>query len=64
MKYEQYLFSQLTMLFDFDFESLPYDEQFAETLKRYNDFEQSKFNVATIGLYECIVNYLKNKYHK
>lgn len=64
MQYEQYLFSQLTMLFDFDFESMPYDLQFAESLERYQDFEQSEFNVATKGLYECIVDYLKNKYHK
>jgi hypothetical protein len=62
MTYEQYLFSQLLALYDFDFAELPYDYQFADALVMYKDFEQSPFNVDNIGLYECIINYLQNKY--
>lgn len=64
MTYEQYLFSQLLALFDFDFAEKPYDLQYADAMVKYEEFDQSEFNVATIGLYECIINYLKNKYHK
>lgn len=64
MNYEQYLFSQLLALFDFDFAEMPYDLQYAEALERYELFDKSDFNTANFGTYECIVNYLKNQYHK
>lgn len=64
MNYEQYLFSQLLALFDFDFAEMPYDLQFAEALERYELFDKSDFNNANAGIYECIVNYLKNQYQK
>jgi hypothetical protein len=62
MNYDQYLFSQLLALFDFDFAEMPYDEQFAEALCRYEEFDKSQFNTGEFGLYECIINYLKNEY--
>jgi hypothetical protein len=62
MTYENYLFSQLLALFDFDFAEQPYDYQFADALVMYSEFEQSPFNVGDLPLYECIVNYLRNKY--
>lgn len=64
MNYEQYLFSQLLALFDFDFAELPYDLQFAEALEKYEIFENSEYNNSNTGLYDCIVNYLKDKYKK
>jgi hypothetical protein len=62
MTYEQYLFAQLLALYDFDFAELPYDYQFADALVMYSEFEQSPFNVGDLPLYECIINYLRNKY--
>jgi hypothetical protein len=64
MNYEQFLFSQLLALFDFDFAEMPYDLQYAEALTRYEKFENSEFNTDKFGLYECIVNYLRNQYIK
>jgi hypothetical protein len=62
MTYEQYLFSQLLALFNFDFAEQPYEYQYEDALKMYAEFEQSPFNVGTRGVYECIVNFLRNKY--
>ena len=62
MKYDQYLFSQLLAIYSPDFAALPYDIQYKETPILYADFEQSAFNVDNTGLYECIINYLENKY--
>jgi len=62
MTYEEYLFAQLLALYDINFAGQPYDYQFADALVMYKDFEQSPFNVDNIGLYECIINYLQNKY--
>jgi hypothetical protein len=62
MTYEQYLFSQLLALYDINFAGEPYDYQFADVLVMYAEFEQSPFNIDNIGLYECIINYLQNKY--
>jgi len=62
MTYEQYLFSQLLALYDINFAGQPYDYQFADAQVMYSEFEQSPFNVDNIGLYECIINYLQNKY--
>jgi hypothetical protein len=62
MTYENYLFSQLLALYSPDFAALPYDWQYNDIPILYADFEQSPFNVDNIGLYECIINYLQNKY--
>lgn len=62
MNYDQYLFSQLLILYNPDFAVMEYDWQYPEALLMYEDFERSPFNVDNIGLYSCIVNYLENKY--
>jgi hypothetical protein len=62
MTYEQYLFSQLLALFNFDFAEQPYDLQYENALTMYAEFEQSSFNVGNIGAYECITNFLRDKY--
>lgn len=64
MNYEQYLFSQLLALFDFEFAELPYDLQYAEAFEKYEIFVNSGYDNSNTSLYECIVNYLKNKYQK
>ncbi len=64
MNYEQYLFSQLLALFDFDFAELPYDLQYAEALEKYEIFVNSGYDNSNTSLYDCIVKYLKNKYQK
>lgn len=64
MTYDQYLFSQLLILYNPDFAVMEYDLQYPEALLMYEDFERSPFNVDNIGLYSCIINYLENKYPK
>ena len=62
MNYDIYLFSNLIKLFDSEFEELPYDEQYGNLPTLYEDFENSKFNVDTKSAYDCMIEYLKEKY--
>jgi hypothetical protein len=62
MNYDVYLFSNLIKLFDSEFEELPYDEQYGNLPTLYEDFENSKFNVDTKSAYDCMIEYLKEKY--
>ena len=62
MNYDVYLFSNLIKLFDSEFEELPYDEQYDNLPTLYEDFENSKFNVDTKSAYDCMIEYLKEKY--
>jgi hypothetical protein len=62
MTYENYLFSQLLALYNVNFSGEPYDIQYKNALTMYAEFKQSPFNLDNIGLYECIINYLQNKY--
>jgi hypothetical protein len=64
MNYSQYLFSCLFKLFNSEFEQMAYDIQFDEALYEYALFENSGFNDSNKGEYECIVEYLTNKYGK
>ena len=64
MNYNEYLFSCLLKIYDKEFNQMEYDLQFEEAPLRYADFEKSSFNVDTKGEYECILDYLKNKYIK
>jgi hypothetical protein len=64
MNYDQYLFSQLLILYNPDFAVMEYDFQYPEALLMYEDFERSSFNDNKTGLYSCIINYLENKYPK
>lgn len=62
MNYNEYLFSCLLKIYDKGFEQMEYDLQFERIAQRYLGFTQSKFNVDTKGLYECIIEYLDDKY--
>ena len=62
MDYDMYLFSNLIKLFDEEFEQLPYDEQYDKLPTLYAEYDNSKFNVDTKGAYECMINYLEEKY--
>ena len=62
MDYDMYLFSNLIKLFNAEFEELPYDEQWDTLPSLYEDYDNSKFNVDTKGAYECMINYLEEKY--
>ena len=64
MNYNEYLFSCLLKDYDNEFNQMEYDLQFEEAPLRYADFEKSSFNVNTKGEYECILDYLTNKYIK
>lgn len=64
MTYEQYLFSQLLAIYDLNFSGEPYDIQYENALKMYAEFQESPFNVGSVGLYQCIINFLQYKYQK
>lgn len=62
MNYNEYLFSCLLKIYDKEFEQMEYDLQFNEAKLKYVEFENSTFNVDTKGEYECIIDYLDDKY--
>ena len=62
MNYNEYLFSCLLKIYDKEFNQMEYDLQFEEAPLRYADFLKSSFNVDTKGEYDCIIDYLKDKY--
>lgn len=64
MNYNQYLYSCLLKVYDKGFEELEYDLQFELLPTLYKEFEESAFNNLNMGEYECIINYLSNKYKK
>lgn len=64
MKYNEYLFSCLLKIYDKEFAELEYDLQFEKIAQRYLGFTQSSFNVDTKGEYECMIEYLEDKYIK
>jgi hypothetical protein len=64
MDYSQYLFSCLLKLFDSEFEQMEYDIQYDVAISEYEEFENSSYNDENRGEYECIVEYLTDKYKK
>ena len=62
MDYSMYLFSNLIKYYDAEFEELPYDEQWDSLPTLYEGYDNSKFNVDTKGEYECMIDYLQEKY--
>jgi DNA-binding transcriptional regulator GbsR (MarR family) len=62
MNYDVYLFSNLIKLFNAEFEELPYDEQWDNLPSLYEEYDKSKFNVDTKGAYECMIEFLEEKY--
>lgn len=63
MNYSEYLFSCLLKLYSKKFKELEYDLQYELGIKEYKDFENSKFNNINKSEYDCIIDYLKNKYY-
>ena len=64
MNYSEYLFSCLLKIYDKNFAELEYDLQYEKLAQRYLGFTQSKFDVDTKGEYECMIEYLEDKYIK
>jgi len=64
MNYNEYLFSCLLKIYDKEFEQMEYDLQYEKLAQRYLGFTQSKFDVDTKSEYDCIIDYLTNKYIK
>jgi len=62
MDYDVYLFSNLVKLYDTEFEEKPYDEQYDLLPTMYAEYDNSKFNVDTKSAYECIIEFLDEKY--
>jgi hypothetical protein len=64
MNYSLFLFYNLIKLYDAKFEQLEYDLQFEQLPSLYTDFALSSFNDSRKGEYDCIIEYLKNKYRR
>ena len=62
MNYSMYLFSCLLKIYDKEFSELEYDLQFEQLPILYGEYESSKFDDPLKGEYECILDYLKDKY--
>lgn len=62
MIYSEYLFSCLLKLYDKEFDESPYDIQFEQIMMRYYEFFTSKYNDENKSEYDCIINFLTEKY--
>ena len=60
--YQIYLFLQLLLMYDKPFRMLPYDLQFEEGCEMLKKFEASKFNTDDKSEYDCMIEFLKDKY--
>ena len=54
----------LLKIYDKQFAEFEYDLQYEKIAQRYLGFTQSRFNVDTKGVYECMIEYLEDKYIK
>jgi hypothetical protein len=57
-----YLFSNLIKFYNKEFEESCYDEQWEDLPSLYEEYEKSKFNVDKKGEYECMEDFLNEKY--
>lgn len=64
MNYNEYLFSCLLKIFHKEFNELEYDLQFEAIPLLYREFTNSQFDLAFTNEYECMINYLKDKYNE
>ena len=62
MNYNLYLFSNLVKFYDNEFANACYDEQWDNLPEMYEEFENSKFNDPNESEYDCIIEFLKDKY--
>ena len=62
MNYDLYLFSCLIKFYDADFDEESYDYQYDVLPTLYEVFENSRFNVDTKSAYDCMTEYLKDKF--
>ena len=62
MDYSEFLFSQLFMEYvtheDTIYEDYEYDVIYPKIVKHYQLYTTSKFNVNTMGEYDCMLKYL------
>jgi hypothetical protein len=52
----------LLKIYDKEFDELPYDLQFEDSKTRYEEFYASKHNDEKKSEYDCIINFLTEKY--
>jgi hypothetical protein len=64
MNYAEYLFSQLLSVYDDGFKNAPYDEQFHNAMRLYQDFMSSNYNKTSKSEYDCMCDYLSADQHK
>jgi len=62
--YQIYLFLKLIQCCNKDFAELPYDIQFEEGCELLKEYENSIYNNAHKSEYDCMVEFLNNKFNK
>ena len=62
MNYSQFLFSELLLTYTKWFKDLPYDLKFSTALSEYEKYDKSSFNDSNKGEYQCIEDYIKDKF--
>lgn len=60
--YPEYLLSCLIKLHDNEFNELPYDQQYDKLIQIYESFVDSKYDDHNRELYECMEEYIRDKF--
>jgi hypothetical protein len=64
MNYAEYKFAQLLCVYDDEFKSMQYNDQFTTAIRLYNEFRNSDYNHTSKAEYDCICDYLSADQHK
>jgi len=64
MNYNLFLFNELLRLFNNELYEQEYDRLFDDVNELFNDYNNSNFSLQFKSEYECIIDYLNDKYRK
>ena len=64
MNYNLFLFNELLRLFNNELYEQEYDRLFDDVNELFNDYNNSVFSLQFKSEYECIIDYLNDKYRK
>lgn len=64
MNYNLFLFNELLRLFNNELYEQEYDRLFDDVNELFNDYNNSVFSLQFKSEYECIIDYLNDKYKK
>jgi len=64
MNYNLFLFNELLRLFNNELYEQEYDRLFDDVNELFKDYNHSTFSLQFKSEYECIIDYLNDKYRK